>query len=401
MNPIVWDWVNLTVRWLHLIAGIAWIGSSFYFMALDASLRRRANLPTGVAGESWQVHGGGFYNMQKYMVAPAELPDELHWFKYEAYFTWISGFVLLWIVYYVGAGIYLIDRSVMDLSPAAATAIGVGSLAVGWVIYDQLCKSRLGGNEALLAAVGFVLLVAATWGYPRVFSGRGAYIHAGALIGTIMVANVFLVIIPNQKRVVASLLARERPDPALGKQAKQRSAHNNYLTLPVLFAMISNHYPMTFGHRWNWLIFAGVIVVGGVVRHFFNAWNAGRGALWWPWPVAGAFMALLVLITMQGRDDRGPAVAEAGATAVGFAEVRDVIARRCTVCHASRPSFDGFEAPPAGVVFETAEQIDREAARIHAQAIATDAMPPGNVTEITDDERRLIAAWLASNGAPR
>ncbi|HET6518397.1 MAG TPA: urate hydroxylase PuuD, partial [Geminicoccaceae bacterium] len=252
MNPIVWDWVNLTVRWLHLIAGIAWIGSSFYFMALDASLRRRAGLPAGVAGEAWQVHGGGFYNMRKYMVAPAELPDELHWFKYEAYFTWISGFVLLWIVYYVGAGIYLIDRSVMDLSPAAATAIGVGSLAVGWVIYDQLCKSRLGGNEALLAAVGFVLLVAATWGYTRVFSGRGAYIHAGALIGTIMVANVFLVIIPNQKKVVASLLAREQPDPALGKQAKQRSAHNNYLTLPVLFAMISNHYPMTFGHRWNW-----------------------------------------------------------------------------------------------------------------------------------------------------
>ncbi len=398
MEPIVWDWAGLIVRWVHLITGVAWIGASFYFFHLDASLRRRPGLAAGVGGEAWQVHGGGFYRMQKYTVAPAELPEELTWFKYEAYFTWISGFLLLCVVYYFGAEVYQIDRSVMDLPVWAAVSIGIGSLALGWIGYDRLCKSRLGDDDVRLAGVGFVLLVAAAWAYTQVFSGRAAYIHAGSLIGTIMVANVFFVIIPNQKKIVADLIAGREPDPKLGKQGKQRSLHNNYLTLPVLFTMISNHYPMTYGSEWNWLILAGVIVVGGVVRHFYNLKHAGRGAQWWLWPVAAAFMGLVIAVSMTERETLGVAEGEA-ATGVRFAEIEPIVAQRCAVCHARRPSFDGFAEPPAGVVFETPEQIRREAARIHAQAVATAAMPPGNLTGITDEERRRLAAWIAA-GAP-
>ena len=392
MNPIVWDWVNLTVRWLHLITGIAWIGSSFYFIHLDASLRRRDGLPPGVAGESWQVHGGGFYQMQKYMVAPETLPKELIWFKYEAYFTWISGFALLGVVYYLNADIYLIDRAVMALSPPVAVAISAVSLAVGWLVYDRLCKSPLGEREGWLAAVGFVLLVAAAFGYSHLFSGRAAYIQTGALIGTIMVANVFFIIIPNQKVVVADLIAGREPDPALGRQAKQRSLHNNYLTLPVLFTMISNHYPMTFGHRLNWLILAGVMVAGGVVRLYFNLRHEGRGNHWLLWPAAALAMAPLVLLTL-------PRSQPADGGAVAFAQVQQIVSTRCAGCHASEPTFDGFDAPPAGVIFDTPDQIQKEAQRIYAQAVATEAMPIGNITEMTEAERQVLAAWHAA-GAP-
>lgn len=392
MDPVLWDWVSLILRWLHLITGIAWIGSSFYFIHLDASLRRRDGLPPGVAGESWQVHGGGFYQMQKYMVAPETLPKELIWFKYEAYFTWISGFALLGVVYYLNADIYLIDRAVMALSPPVAVAISAVSMAVGWLVYDRLCKSPLGEREGWLAAVGFVLLVAAAFGYCHLFSGRAAYIQTGALIGTIMVANVFFIIIPNQKVVVADLIAGRQPDPALGRQAKQRSLHNNYLTLPVLFTMISNHYPMTFGHRLNWLILAGVMVAGGVVRLYFNLRHEGRGNHWLLWPAAALAMAPLVLLTLPRSQpaDRG---------AVAFAQVQQIVATRCAGCHASEPTFDGFDAPPAGVIFDTPAQIQKEAQRIYAQAVATEAMPIGNVTEMTEAEREVLAAWHAA-GAP-
>jgi uncharacterized membrane protein len=392
MDPVLWDWVSLILRWLHLITGIAWIGSSFYFIHLDASLRRRDGLPPGVAGESWQVHGGGFYQMQKYMVAPETLPKELIWFKYEAYFTWISGFALLGVVYYLNADIYLIDRAVMALSPPAAVAISAVSLAVGWLVYDRLCKSPLGEREGWLAAVGFVLLVAAAFGYSHLFSGRAAYIQTGALIGTIMVANVFFIIIPNQKVVVADLIAGREPDPALGRQAKQRSLHNNYLTLPVLFTMISNHYPMTFGHRLNWLILAGVMVAGGVVRLYFNLRHEGRGNHWLLWPAAALAMAPLILLTL-------PRSQPADGGAVAFAQVQQIVATRCAGCHASEPTFDGFDAPPAGVIFDTPAQIRKEAQRIYAQAVATEAMPIGNITEMTEAERQVLAAWHAA-GAP-
>ncbi|MFQ5535723.1 MAG: urate hydroxylase PuuD [Sphingomonadales bacterium] len=386
------DWIELLVRWLHVVAGIAWIGSSFYFIFLDASLRKHAGMPEGLAGESWQVHGGGFYRMRKYLVAPGDLPDGLHWFKWEAYTTWLSGFALLALIYYLGAEIFLIDKSVMDLSALEAVALGTGSLVAGWVIYDQLCKSPLRNNDAMLAGIGFALLVVAAWGYAHVFSGRAAYIHTGALIGTLMVGNVFFVIIPNQKKIVADLLAGRSPDPRLGARSKQRSLHNNYLTLPVLFVMLSSHYPMTFGSHWNWVILAGIFVAGGVVRHFFNMKHAGRGKKWWPWAVAAVVMAGVIALTNHQTPPSDQ-------VAASFSEVKSIIRERCAVCHAARPTFDGFDAPPLGVVLETAGDIEREAKRIYAQSVATKAMPLGNITEMTETERAALAAWFAA-GSP-
>jgi uncharacterized membrane protein len=406
-DPIVWDWIGFAIRWIHLITGIAWIGASFYFIHLDASLRRSGSLPAGVGGEAWQVHGGGFYRMQKYLVAPAELPKNVTWFKYEAYSTWLSGFVLLVLIYYFSADLYLIDRSVMDLPVWAVVAISVLSLALGWVIYDQLCKSRLGANTALLCALGFVFLVTACWGYTQVFSGRGAYIHAGALIGTIMVANVFFVIIPNQKIVVADLIAGHQPDPALGEQAKQRSLHNNYLTLPVLFLMISNHYPLSFATRWNWLIIAIVIVVGAVIRHFYNMRHAGLPNPWWTWGVAGAGMALVVWLSAApplGEDSTAAlgernAAAAAAPDEVAFADVENIVLSRCSMCHAAEPVWEGIAAPPKGIRLETVEMIRKYAGEIRLQATLTHAMPPANITELSQEERRILAAWIAA-GAP-
>ena len=397
-EPVVADWVSLIVRWIHLITGIAWIGASFYFIHLDASLRRSGGLPAGVGGEAWQVHGGGFYRMQKYLVAPAELPQHLTWFKYEAYSTWLSGFVLLGLIYYLSADLYLIDPAVMDLPVWGAILISVASLALGWVIYDRLCRSPLGANTALLCALGFVFLVAATWGYTRVFSGRGAYIHAGALIGTIMVANVFFVIIPNQKIVIADLIAGRRPDPALGAQAAQRSLHNNYLTLPALFLMISNHYPLSFATRWNWLIVGLVLIIGAVIRHFYNVRHAGRPSPWWTWGVAAAGMALVVWLSAArpGGEERAAAQAP---EPVAFAEVENIVLSRCSMCHAAEPFWEGIVAPPKGVRLDTPEMIRKHAREIQRQATLTHAMPPGNITEISPEERQILAAWIAA-GAP-
>jgi uncharacterized membrane protein len=397
-DPIIRDWISLIVRWLHLITGIAWIGASFYFIHLDASLRRSGSLPAGVGGEAWQVHGGGFYRMQKYLVAPAELPKELTWFKYEAYSTWLSGFVLLGLIYYLSADLFLIDPAVLALPVWGAILISVASLALGWVIYDRLCKSRLGANTALLCVLGFVFLVAASWGYTRVFSGRGAYIHAGALIGTIMVANVFFVIIPNQKVVIADLLAGRTPDPALGRQAGQRSLHNNYLTLPALFLMISNHYPLSFATRWNWLIVAVVIIVGAVIRHFYNVRHAGMPSPWWTWGVATAGMALIVWLSAAPPQGEEAAAARAPEP-VAFADVENIVLARCSMCHAAEPLWEGIAAPPKGVRLDTPEMIRKHARQIQLQATLTHAMPPGNLTEIPPEERQILAAWIAA-GAP-
>jgi uncharacterized membrane protein len=396
-EPVVADWTSLIVRWIHLITGIAWIGASFYFIHLDASLRRSGSLPAGVGGEAWQVHGGGFYRMQKYLVAPAELPGHLTWFKYEAYSTWLSGFVLLVLIYYVSADLYLIDPSVLALPVWAAILISVASLALGWVIYDQLCKSRLGANTALLCALGLVFLVAASWAYTRVFSGRGAYIHAGALIGTIMVANVFFVIIPNQKIVVADLIAGRTPDPALGEQARQRSLHNNYMTLPVLFLMITNHYPLSFATRWNWLTVGLVIIVGAVIRHFYNMRHAGRPSPWWTWGVAAAGMALVVWLSAARPG--GQEEAALPPEPVVFTDVENIVLSRCSMCHAAEPLWEGIVAPPKGVRLDTPEMIRKHAPEIQRQATLTHAMPPGNITEISPEERQILAAWIAA-GAP-
>jgi uncharacterized membrane protein len=395
MAPVIWEWANLAVRWLHVIAGIAWIGSSFYFVHLDSSLKQRPGLPEGAGGEAWQVHGGGFYHMVKYLVAPARMPEELTWFKWEAYTTWLSGMGLLVIVYYFAAELYLIDPAVLALPGWAAVLVSVVGLALGWVVYDALCKSPLGRNDALLFAVLFLFLVALALGCTFVFSGRGAYMQMGALVGTIMVANVAMLIIPNQKKVVADLIAGRQPDPALGEAAKQRSLHNSYLTLPVVFVMISNHYPLAFASRWNWLIFGLVLVVGAVIRHFFIVRHKGLPSPWWTWGVATVGMIAIVLLSATG-----PATSEGEAAAPAepatFAQAEEVVIGRCSMCHMAEPVWEGIAAPPKGVMLDTPERIRLHARDIALQAVHTHAMPPGNLTEITPEERQVLASWIAA-----
>lgn len=397
---IAGEWANFLIRWVHVIAGIAWIGSSFYFVHLDLSLRKHEGLGAGIGGEAWQVHGGGFYNMVKYVVAPPHLPKELTWFKWEAYATWLSGFALFISLYYTQAELYLIDRTVLDISPATAIGISVAGLVAGWVVYDLMCKSPLGRNDALLGAVGFVLLVACSYGFTKVFSGRGAYVQIGAMIGTIMVASVAMNIIPNQRKIVASLLKGETPDPRLGAAGKQRSVHNNYLTLPVVFLMISNHYPLAFASRWNWLIIALVVVIGVTIRHFYNSRHAHKPSPWWTWAVAAAAMLAIVALSAQSAFERQTAATGGQVRKVDFAQVQDVVISRCSMCHAAEPAWDGIGVAPKGVMLDTPEHIRLHAQAIYLQAVATRAMPPGgNVTELSEEDRGILAAWVDA-GAP-
>jgi uncharacterized membrane protein len=384
------------LRWLHVIAGTAWIGSSFYFIHLDLSLRPRPGLPPGVKGDEWQVHGGGFYHMMKYLVAPAQMPDSLTWFKWEAYTTWLSGFALLVLVYYLGADLFLIDKSVLDLTAVQAAVIAFLSLAVAWLAYEGLCRSPLGNHEVALALVGYVFLVALTYGFTHVFSGRGAFTQIGALIGTIMVANVFVIIIPYQKKSVAAMLAGKEPDPRWGALGKQRSVHNNYLTLPVVFLMLSNHYPLFYATRFNWLIVAIVLAIGPVIRHFFNSRHEGKGSPWWTWGVAAAGMAAVAWLSAAG-----PRTVTIGALppTPKFADVSAIVMSRCAMCHAAEPVWAGLAAPPKGVLLDTDEHVRLHAPLIAAAAVRSDAMPPGNITEMTPDERLTLASWLAA-GAP-
>jgi uncharacterized membrane protein len=384
------------LRWLHVIAGIAWIGSSFYFIHLDLSLRPRPGLPPGVKGDEWQVHGGGFYHMMKYLVAPAQMPDSLTWFKWEAYTTWLSGFALLVLVYYLGADLFLIDKSVLDLTAVQAAVIAFLSLAVAWLAYEGLCRSPLGNHEVAFALVGYVFLVALTFGFTHVFSGRGAFTQIGALIGTIMVANVFVIIIPYQKKSVAAMLAGKEPDPRWGALGKQRSVHNNYLTLPVVFLMLSNHYPLFYATRFNWLIVAIVLAIGPVIRHFFNSRHEGKGSPWWTWGVAAAGMAAVAWLSAAG-----PRTVTIGALppTPKFADVSAIVMSRCAMCHAAEPVWAGLAAPPKGVLLDTDEHVRLHAPLIAAAAVRSDAMPPGNITEMTPDERLTLASWLAA-GAP-
>ena len=386
------EWVSLILRWLHVVSGIAWIGSSFYFIALDLSLKPNPKLDPRVKGDTWQVHGGGFYQMQKFLVAPDHMPSELTWFKWEAYATWIFGFSLLVVTYYANPSLYLIDPSVADLRPWDAVAIGLASLGFGWIVYDALCKSWFGRTTSRLALSGFTILVLVTFFYTRVFSGRGAFIHVGALIGTIMVANVFLIIIPNQRKTVAALLAGQEPNPAYGEQGKQRSVHNNYLTLPVIFTMISNHYPIVYQSSWSWLVLTGVFVGSFLIRHWFNIHHTGAKADWRLWPAGAIPIALVVVLTIVVQP-RAPAAAVAGP--VPFADVRQIIDQRCHVCHSRRPVFPGITEPPKGVMFDTPAEIVRQAPLIQAQAVVARAMPLGNVTNITDGERGTLGAWIA------
>src|SRR5260221_4936384 len=349
MDIVLTEWLSAGLRWLHVVAGIAWIGSSFYFIHLDLSLRPNPGRPEGTQGEAWQVHGGGFYNMVKYLVAPARLPKELTWFKWEAYTTWLSGFALLIVTYYWSADLFFVDRAVLDIGIAAAIAVSLGTLLIGWLASEAMCRSSLGSDDTRLALVGFGFLVALACGYTQIFSGRGAFIQMGALIGTMMVANVFVVIIPNQKRIVAALLAAAVPDPALGKQAKQRSVHNNYLTLPVVFLMLSNHYPLFFATRYNWLIFAVVLVIGFLIRHFYNLRHAGLPNPWWAWAAAAIGMAALALLSWAGLPGGGDATAS-GTIPSSFDKANEIVAARCSACHMPEPVWAGFSHAPADVL---------------------------------------------------
>jgi uncharacterized membrane protein len=378
-------WANLAFRWLHLTAGIAWIGSSFYFMWLDSHLKPPANPPKGVAGELWSVHSGGFYHQMKFMVAPDGMPDELHWFKWEAYTTWISGMLLLALIFYLGAEVNLIDASKLALTIWQAIGIGVGSLVAGWLVYDALCRSPLGQNLRVFGVLWFLILTAAAYGLTRIFSDLGAVMHVGAIIGTVMVANVFLIIIPNQRKVVAQVLAGQTPDPALGKQ---RSVHNNYMTLPVLFIMLSNHYPMIVSAPLNWLWLAGLGIVGWTIRHFFNLKNAGQ--IRYDVLLLGA----LAFVTVAVLNETSRPLPPAAVPVPPFAEVRAIIDRHCVMCHAAQPTHKGIPSAPLGAMYDTDDGLQKYAGKIYERAVASHSMPLNNETHMTDAERASLGAWI-------
>ena len=400
------DWANLLVRWLHLITGIAWIGASFYFVWLDNSIRPPKPgsdlAKKGVSGELWAVHGGGFYNPQKYLVSPAELPSDLHWFKWEAYATWLSGFSLLFIVYYFNASAMMIDKSVADLSQWQAIGIGLGSLAFGWIVYDSLCRSPLGQKEGLLGVIMFVFIVGMAYVLTHFLSGRAAYIHVGAMIGTMMVGNVLMLIIPGQRKLVQAMEKGESPDPIHGKKAKQRSVHNNYFTLPVLLIMISNHYAMTYSHAYSWALLGAIIAAGVLIRHFFNLRHHGKEH--WGYPAAGVAILAAVAVIIAPRPApaaTAPAVAgveeaHAAAGVPDFSRVQAIVTQRCTTCHSAAPTQPGFATAPAGIKFDTPELIHQNAAKINQQAVVLKAMPIGNMTNITPEERAELGAWFAA-----
>ncbi|MHB0774949.1 urate hydroxylase PuuD [Halomonas sp. WWR20] len=387
MEAHLHEWANLLIRWAHLTVGIAWIGASFYFNWLENNLERQ-NARNGVAGDLWAIHGGGFYYLQKYEVAPPRLPEHLHWFKWEAYFTWITGFVMLWVVYYFNASTMMLAPQ-SGLAPWQAVAVGLVVVIGSWFVYDGLCRSALAKRPSLLALVGFVLLVILAWGLSQIFSGRAAYIHVGAAIGTCMVANVFRVIIPGQRAMVEAMQQGEKPDPAHGRNGLLRSRHNNYLTLPVLFLMISNHYPGTYSSQWGWAILAALMVISAGVRHYFNIRHK-LGAKVWILPAAGVAMVVLILATapsLHGTDS-------SDAETVSLSRVEQIVTERCAGCHAAEPSFAGFTSAPLDIRLDSAERIRAHMADIQRVAVQTHYMPLGNVTQMTDEERATVGAWV-------
>ena len=404
---IIWEWSAFAIRWLHVITAIAWIGSSFYFVALDLGLTKAPNMPKGAHGEEWQVHGGGFYHIQKYLVAPERMPEHLTWFKWESYMTWISGVALLMVTYWASAHLFLIDPAKMELATWQAILISGGSLAIGWLIYDTLCKSRLGETPTVLMVLLFVALVVMGWGYDQVFTGRAALLHLGAFTATIMTANVFLVIMPNQRIVVADLKAGRAPDPKYGKIAKLRSTHNNYLTLPVVFLMLSNHYPLAFASQYNWLIAALIFLMGVTIRHFFNTMHARKGELWWTWAVTAVLFVMVMWLSSIGLNQDSYEDAEARALSPveqrfavteGFDQVSDIVMGRCAMCHAREPGYEGIYHAPRGVFLETPADIARAARDIYVQSGLTDAMPPANVSFMEREERARIIRWFRQAG---
>ncbi len=417
MDPHYTEWLSLAIRWVHMITGVAWIGASFYFVWLENHLDRRAP-KEGLAGDLWAIHGGGIYHLEKYKLAPPQMPENLHWFKWEAYTTWLSGMALLAVVYYLNAKLYLIAPG-SDLSALSAIGISIASLIVGWLIYTTLCESALGQKPALLGTILFILLICAAWAFSLVFSGRGAFIHVGAIIGSIMVGNVFFVIMPAQRKMVASLAKGETPDPSLPAKGLLRSRHNNYFTLPILFIMISNHFPSTYGHEYNWAVLAALAVFSVLVRHYFNTRHLTQKYAW-TIPAAALGMVCLAFIIAPVHstpeliitttptsntasklktaaalsEPTAPANSLAVSNSTLFNEVSGIISERCTVCHAAQPSSNLFSTAPAGVMFDTPKQIKAYAARINAQAVASQVMPLGNITQMTKQERRILGKWI-------
>jgi len=386
-------WLNMAIRWLHVITGIAWIGSSFYFVWLDNHLEKPKDPKKGMSGELWSVHGGGFYHKQKYAVAPEQMPDNLHWFKWEAYFTWMSGFALMALIYYYGADLFLIDKSKLDLAQWQAIGLSLAFIVGGWVVYDGLCRSPLGKNNKALGIIWFIILTAAAYVLTHIFNDRAAYVHVGVIVGSVMAFNVFMVIIPNQKKVVADLIAGKDPDPRLGLVGKQRSLHNNYMTLPVLLMMVSNHYPMTFSNPYNWVILAGLALVGVLVRHFFNLRHKGQSNMLLPFAAAGLFLLLIIFAAdMEAR--KRAAFADIQGS---FQEVQALMAKHCTACHAAVPTHESFAEAPGGVKLDSEVLIRQHAPRILEQAVMSDIMPLGNETGMTDEERALLGTWIEEN----
>lgn len=394
MNDAI-DWLALTFRWLHFVFGAAWIGTSFYFVWLNNHVREEEGQPPEVAGGLWSVHGGAFYRVIKYKVAPEKLPKVLHWFKWEAYLTWITGLGLLITVYYLNAKVLMVHPDVSSISPLGAVGVGVGALLISWFVYDLLCRTPLAENGKLFFGLGLFLIGGLAYGLGQVLGPRAAYLHVGAALGTIMAANVFFVIIPNQRVMVDAMLAGKEPEARYGIAAARRSLHNNYFTLPVLFIMISNHFPFTYGHPMAWLVLVGLFVFGAMARHYFNLHGRGISA---PWLLPAAALGMIGLALVASPR---PKVTRPSA-AVGFAEVHGVITRRCLLCHASTPGHPAFAAAPLGFAFDRPEDIERHAKAIYETIAVNRVMPLANLTGITEEERGLVAVWYEAGAeAPK
>ena len=395
MFDYFWLWSEMIVRWVHVIAGVAWIGSSFYFIALDLSLKPGKELPKEANGQAWQVHGGGFYNMVKYLVAPSKMPDELTWFKWEAYSTWISGMALMSLVYYGSTSLYMIDLEVLDITQGQAVLLSLGGILVGWVVYDGLCRSPLGRNDLIVALSGLIFLIILSYIYTQIFSHRGAFMQMGISIGTMMVANVAMVIIPGQKKVVKALKAGEEPNPIYGARGKQRSLHNNYLTLPVIFVMLGVHYPIIFATEYSWLILGLILIIGALIRHFFNTKHKGLPAPYWTWLAASFLVVCCISLSyVGGPTNEGYEISNLN---ISKDEVHnsavELVIERCSACHAKEPIWDGLAFAPKGVYLETEAQILKMANEIYWQSAASWAMPPGNIIWLDDEERALLSEW--------
>ncbi|HHZ65921.1 MAG TPA: hypothetical protein EYN38_05245 [Flavobacteriales bacterium] len=383
------EWMNLIVRWAHVVVGILWIGASFYFIFLENSLNRTKNLRDEIAGDLWAIHGGGFYFVEKYKLAPGKIPKELHWFKYEAYFTWITGFALLWIVYYMNASVAMVDPDVLDITPGHAVIFGIASLIVSWFVYDILCKSPIAKNKIAFSIVGFTILTLFSWGLSQVLSPRAAYIHVGALLGTIMAGNVFWAIIPAQKAMVEAAKSEQFLDPVLGQNAGLRSLHNNYLTLPVIFIMISNHFPSTYGNEYNWAILAGLTIASAVIKHYWNLLEKGNN-LYWMLALGAASILLLIYLSAPVSHEEMLKKADP----VMYSEVEKIFTLRCVSCHSEKPTDDIWKIAPNNVKFDTSDEIVKMKDKILNRVVVTKTMPQANKSGMNQEERDLIEIWI-------